>query len=76
MFNYKPISVDRARVQYFQSMHQFNAASTGIERDIARDNHRQATRTLKHAQRTDRNHKAEYKRAKERRRVDWNVAVF
>lgn len=76
MLNFKPISVDRARVQYFQTMNQSKFASTQIERDIARDDHRKATQTLQHAQRMDRNHKAEIKRAKQRRRVDWNVAVF
>ncbi len=76
MLHYKPISVDRARARYFQAMNQVKFASSEIERDRARETHRTATNVLQIAQRMDRTRNAEIKRAKQRRRVDWNVAVF
>ena len=74
--NYRPISVDRARVRYFQAVSEVKFASTEIGRERARETHRQATQALQHAQRMDRTRKASFERAKQRRRVDWNVAVF
>jgi hypothetical protein len=44
--------------------------------DRARETHRKATLVLQHAQRMDRNRQLSIKQAKQRRRVDWNVAVF
>ena len=76
MLNYKPISVDRARVQYFQAVNDVNQAVGGIERDKARSAQRRATQVLQNAQRIDRIKKEAQARAKKRRRVDWNVAVF
>lgn len=76
MLNYKPISVERARVQYFQVVNDVNQAVGGIERDKARKAQRKATQILQNAQRIDRNKKEAQARAKKRRRVDWNVAVF
>ncbi|MCZ6539417.1 MAG: hypothetical protein O6922_06290 [Chloroflexi bacterium] len=76
MINFKPISVDRARVQYFQALNDVKFSSNGIERERAREIHRKATFVLQHAQRMERTRKASLERAKQRRRVDWNVAVF
>jgi hypothetical protein len=53
-----------------------NQAVGGIERDKARSAQRRATQLLQNAQRIDRNKKEAQARAKKRRRVDWNVAVF
>ena len=74
--NYKPISVERARVRYYQAVNEVKVAPNGIERDRARDSQRKATNVLQHAQRMHRTRKASLERAKQRRRVDWNVAVF
>lgn len=76
MLNYKPISVDRARMQYFQAVEAVKFAGNEIERDVAKSGMRKATQVLQHAQRMDRNNKVAMARAKTRRRVDWNVAVF
>ncbi len=76
MLHYKPISVDRARMQYFRAVDAVKFAENGIERDKAKSGQRKATLVLQNAQRIARNHKAARERAKLRRRVDWNVAVF
>jgi len=76
MLNYKPISVDRARVQYFQAIDAVKSAEGARERDIAKSGQRKATQVLQNAQRLERNRKDMQARAKQRRRVDWNVAVF
>ncbi|MBT4126506.1 MAG: hypothetical protein HOE43_08940 [Chloroflexi bacterium] len=76
MLNYKPISVDRARVQYFQAIEAVRAAENNIDRDRAKSGQRKATQVLQHAQRMERTKKDQQARAKQRRRVDWNVAVF
>ncbi len=76
MINYKPVSVDRARVRYFQALNEIKAAANEIERDRAREIHRKASLVLQHSQRMDRTRKASIDRAKKRRRVNWNVAVF
>ena len=76
MLNYKPISVDRARVQYFQAIEAVRAAENNIDRDRAKSGQRKATQVLPHAQRMERTQKDQQARAKQRRRVDWNVAVF
>ncbi len=57
-------------------MNEIKFASNQIERDRARETHRQATLVLQHAQRMDRTQKAAIERAIQRRRVDWNIAVF
>ena len=76
MLHYKPISVERARMQYFQAVNDVNFATNEIERDKARSTKRRATQTLQNAQRIERNRKESLARAKTRRRHDWNVAVF
>ena len=75
MLHYKPITVERARMQYFQAANDVNYATNEIERDKARSAKRRATQTLQNAQRIDRNRKESIARAKPRRRVDWNVAL-
>ncbi len=75
MLHYKPISVDRARMQYFRAVQEVKFAGNEIERDKAKSGQRMATMTLQNAQRIDRNRKDAIKRAKSRRRVDWNVAL-
>jgi len=76
MLNYKPITVERARVQYFQAVNDVNQAEGSIERDKARTAQRRATQVLQNAMRIDRNKKEAQARAKKRRRIDWNVAVY
>ena len=76
MLNYKPISVDRARVEYFRTIKAVKSAENGIERDRARTSQRRATQVLQNAQRIERNRKQSIERAKKRRRIDWNVAVY
>jgi hypothetical protein len=76
MLNNKPISVDRARMRYFQAVDAVKQAEGGRERDIAKSGQRKAVQILERAQRMDRNNKAAMAMAKKRRRVDWNVAVF
>ena len=76
MINYTPISVERARVQYFQAVNGVKFAANEIERERARETRRKATLVLQHAQRMDRTQKVSLARAIQRRRVDWNVAVF
>lgn len=73
MLHYKPISVDRARVQYFQAVDAVRFAENEIERDKARTGQRKATQVLQHAQRIERSRKESIARAKKRRRVDWNL---
>lgn len=75
MLHYKPITVERARMQYFQAVNDVNYATNEIERDKARSAKRRATQTLQNAQRIDRNRKDSIARAKTRRRVDWNIAL-
>ncbi len=76
MLHQKPISIDRARMQYFQAVDAVKFAGNEIERDVAKSGKRRAEQALERAQRTDRSNKAALKLAKSRRRVDWNVAVF
>ncbi len=73
MLHYKPISVDRARMQYFQAVDAVKFAGNEIERDKAKSGQRKATQVLQNAQRIDRNRKESIARAKTRRRVDWNL---
>ena len=73
---FKPISIERARVQYFRATNEVRFAVGEIERDRAREIRRKAVLILQNAQRIGRNRTAEINRAKQRRRVDWNVAVF
>jgi len=74
--NYKPISVDRARVRYFLALGDVKRSSNQIERDRSREIFQKAKLILQQAQRMDRTQKAAQQRAKKRRRLDWNVAVF
>ena len=76
MLNYKPISVDRARMQYFKAVDAVRSAEGGRQRDDAKSGQRKATQVLQHAQPMEINRKDMQARAKQRRRVDWNVAVF
>ena len=76
MLNYKPISVESARVHYFQALGEVSATEGQRQADQARENHRKAILILQNAHRMDRNRKLSIKRAQKRRRVDWNVAVF
>jgi hypothetical protein len=76
MLHQKPITVERARMQYFQAVDAIKFAGNEIERDIAKSGKRKAEQILQRAQRMDRTNKAAQKLAKSRRRVDWNVAVF
>ncbi|MBN4064258.1 hypothetical protein JYU04_00825 [Dehalococcoides mccartyi] len=76
MLHQKPISVDRARMQYFRAVEAVKFSENGIERDKAKSVQRKATVTLQNSQRIARNEKAARLNAKKRRRVDWNVAVF
>ena len=76
MLNYKPISVDRARVEYFRTIEAVKLAENEIERDRARTSQRRATQVLQNAQRIERNRKQSMERAKKRRRIDWNVDVY
>ena len=75
MLHNKPISVERARMQYFQAVNAVNYATNEIERDKAKSTKRQATRILQNSQRIERNFKASIAQAKSRRRHDWNVAL-
>jgi hypothetical protein len=75
MLHNKPISVDRARMQYFQALEAVKIADNEIERDRAKSGQRRANQMLQNAQRVDRNNKNALKLAKSRRRVDWNVAL-
>lgn len=63
-------------MQYFQAADAVRFAENGIEREKAKSAQRQAKQILQNAQRIDRNRKEALTRAKSRRRVDWNVAVF
>jgi hypothetical protein len=63
-------------MQYFQAVDAVRLAENGIEREKAKSGQRQARQALQNAQRIDRNRKVALVRAKTRRRVDWNVAVF
>jgi len=49
LLHYKPISVDHARMQYFQAVDTVRFAETGIERDKAKTNQRQDTHVLQNA---------------------------
>jgi hypothetical protein len=73
MLHQKPLSVDRARMQYFQAVQAVNTAPNGIERDRARSAQRKATQMLQNSQRIERGAKAARALAKSRRRVDWNL---
>ena len=70
MLHQKPLSVDRARMQYFQAV---NTAPNAIARDRARSAQRKATQMLKNSQRSERGAKAARALAKSRHRVDWNL---
>jgi hypothetical protein len=61
---------------HFRTVDTVRLAATGIERDLTKIDQRKATQVLQHAQRIERNRQVSLKRAKARRRVDWNVAVF
>ncbi len=76
MLHYKPITVERARVQYFRAVDEIRFAGNEIERDRAKSVKRKAAQMLQNAMRIERNQKDARKRARTRRRVDWNVAVF
>jgi hypothetical protein len=75
MLHNKPVSVERARMQYFQAVNAVNFATNEIERDKAKSTKRRATQTLQNSQRIERNFKASVAHAKTRRRHDWNVAL-
>ena len=76
MLYYKPITVERARVNYFRSMNDVNYATDEIERDRARSNHRKDLQILQNAQWIQRNRDEAAKRTVRRRRIDWNTPVF
>ena len=63
MLNYKPISVESARVHYFQALGEVSATEGQRQADQARENHRKATLILQNAHRMDRNRKLSIKRA-------------
>ena len=75
MLHQKPISVERARMQYFRAVNDVNVATNEIERDKARSSKRKATQVLQNSQRLERNFKVTMARTKSRRRHDWNVAL-
>jgi len=75
MLNYKPISVERARVKYFQAVNEVRFAVGQMERDRARTEQRKSEKVLQHAQRIERGRKESMGRARRRRRMDWNIAV-
>ena len=61
---------------YFRTVDAVRLAAIGIERDLVKIDQRKATQVLQHSQRIERDRQVSLKRAKARRRVDWNVAVF